>query len=73
MYIYILTHALAERQALTSYTYKKCGNNADFVPGLATLTPYNAADPSTILKGSPPVLAQSCEQVCVCVCVCVCV
>ena len=62
----------AATKDLTSYTYKKSESNVDFVPGLANLTPYNAADPKAVLKGAPPVLAQSCKQVYVCVlCVCV--
>jgi len=50
-------------KALTSYTYNKGENNADFVPGLSFLTPFNAQDSKSVVKGATPMLADSVSQV----------
>eukprot|EP01038_Epipyxis_sp_PR26KG_P015283 gene15283-20587_t len=47
---------MSENKSLKSYTYLQSLTNLDFIPGLASLTPYNAA-PATkklIKKGDPP-------------------
>ncbi len=40
-----------DRQTLESYTYLKSPINADFEPGRANLTPYNARDKRSVQKG----------------------
>jgi hypothetical protein len=40
-----------DRKELASYTYLKSPVNLDFEPGAASLTPYNAADKSSVKKG----------------------
>lgn len=57
--------ALAETGALRSYTYERTGVQLDFEPGLAQLTPYNAAEPRSLPPkkgGAPPRLAQRAEE-----------
>jgi len=52
-----------DKKALTSYTYAKGDSNADFVAGLANLTPYNARDGKSVVKGAPPLKAETAAQV----------
>ena len=52
-----------DKKALTSYTYVKGDSNADFVPGLSNLTPYNAQDAKSVVKGAPLVKADTASQV----------
>lgn len=43
--------SFVSKKTLESYTYLKSTENLDFEPGVASLTPYNAADKSTVKKG----------------------
>ena len=40
-----------DKWPLDRYTYLAGASNLDFVPGLSALTPYNAADASSLGKG----------------------
>lgn len=46
-----LSSFIAKEGALENYTYLKSATNLDFVPGLASLTPYNTTDKSLVKKG----------------------
>ena len=46
-----------------SYTYLASDTNLDFEPGVATLTPFNAADKSAVKKGDAPKQALEAAQV----------
>lgn len=43
--------------AVEGYTYLESASNLDFEPGVAALTPYNAADKGLVKKGEAPQLA----------------
>ena len=58
-----LAAVAAEPGSRASYTYLASATNADFEPGLAALTPYNArAPPPPGGADAPPPLATSAEQ-----------
>jgi len=46
-----LSNFALNNQELSGYTYRKSTANADFVPGLSNLTPYNAKNKSDVKKG----------------------
>ncbi len=49
------------KKELNSYTYLKSNSNLDFESGVSNLTPYNAKNPSSVVKGQE-VLATDVEQ-----------
>ncbi len=46
-----LSSFISNAGSIESYTYLKSAQNLDFVPGLASLTPYNVVDKSLVKKG----------------------